>query len=411
MKKSKEDLIISRQKEAHELMMKFVEGTGVSASLPGHCALSASRRYLWTDAFAVCILLGLGEQELALSLIFQVHHSLGKHRIEDKRIGWLSGLNEKQGEAHPTIAGLRIGKRLPERAQNEPIDERLEWNRDGQYFHYLTKWMHALDQAARVTKQLQLNQWGRELAIAGQAFFTPHSALEKNSTRQLQMYWKMSVDLSYPLVFSQGQHDALDGYITYSQLHSTAVSLGDDQDTELSNQCAKLKALMNFAGWETVDPLGIGGLLIDAFRVYQLMAQDASADFKNIGWKLLDALLKAALYGLEVYVNQNEIRQPAGNRLAFRELGLCIGLQALELMVDAETTMPCLTHIPLLREKMEMIQVKFGPIRETIELFWQDKSLREGELWKEHQDINDVMLATCLAPSGFLILHNCEMNR
>ena len=30
----------------------------------------------------------------------------------------------------------------------EPFDERLEWDRDGQYFHYLTKWMHALCQAA-----------------------------------------------------------------------------------------------------------------------------------------------------------------------------------------------------------------------------------------------------------------------
>src|SRR5216684_2205383 len=57
--------------------------------------------------------------------------------------------------------GLRIGKKLPERSAGEPFDEQLEWDRDGQYFHYLTKWMHALDQVARSTKQPRFNLWAR----------------------------------------------------------------------------------------------------------------------------------------------------------------------------------------------------------------------------------------------------------
>lgn len=36
------------------------------------------------------------------------------------------------------------------------------------------------------------------------------------------MYWKMSIDLSSPLVPSMGQHDPLDGLITYLQLQATA---------------------------------------------------------------------------------------------------------------------------------------------------------------------------------------------
>jgi hypothetical protein len=43
------------------------------------------------------------------------------------------------GAAHPTRGGLRIGKKLPERRPGEAFQERLEWERDGQYFHYLTK--------------------------------------------------------------------------------------------------------------------------------------------------------------------------------------------------------------------------------------------------------------------------------
>ena len=39
-------------------------------------------------------------------------------------------------------AGVKLlaGTRLTVRGA--PVDERLEWDRDGQYFHYLTKWMH-----------------------------------------------------------------------------------------------------------------------------------------------------------------------------------------------------------------------------------------------------------------------------
>lgn len=51
-----------------------------------------SQRYLWTDAFAVCNFLGLaratGEarySDLALQLVDQVHHVLGRHRADDRR--------------------------------------------------------------------------------------------------------------------------------------------------------------------------------------------------------------------------------------------------------------------------------------------------------------------------------------
>lgn len=36
-----------------------------------------------------------------------------------------------QGRVHPTIAGLRIGKKLPERGPEEPYDAEEEWDRDG----------------------------------------------------------------------------------------------------------------------------------------------------------------------------------------------------------------------------------------------------------------------------------------
>ena len=115
-----------RERTAAELMMTFAERTGMTSARP-------PQRYLWTDAFAVCNFLGLaslsGEaryHELALRLVNQVHHTLGKHRLDDLRTGWLSGLDEAQAELQPTLGGLRIGKKLPERRLDEPFDPELE---------------------------------------------------------------------------------------------------------------------------------------------------------------------------------------------------------------------------------------------------------------------------------------------
>ena len=67
-----------------------------------------------------------------VDLIDHVHRGLGRYRSDDVRQGWISGLDEQAGHHHPTKGGLRIGKPLKERQLGEPINERLEWDRDGQ---------------------------------------------------------------------------------------------------------------------------------------------------------------------------------------------------------------------------------------------------------------------------------------
>jgi len=139
-------------------MAAFARRTGLSP------ALENPQRYLWTDAFAVCNFLELfertgdqGYRVYATELIDQVHSVLGRFRRDEGRAGWISGLNDETGRNHPTAGGLRIGKPLKERGVDEVIDEQLEWDRDGQYFHYLTKWMHALCQAAFVMRSSELS--------------------------------------------------------------------------------------------------------------------------------------------------------------------------------------------------------------------------------------------------------------
>ena len=141
------------------------------------------------------------------------------------------------------------------------------------------------------------------------------------------MYWKMSIDLSYPLVASMGQHDPLDGFITYLQLQSTAVK---DPDTsaefDLSAEIKDMADMCEGKSWATDDPLGIGELLSTAYKLAQLIMIEG---FDQAA--LLDVLLDSSLISLQAYTRgRNPLISPANYRLAFRELGLSIGLHAIE---------------------------------------------------------------------------------
>ncbi len=388
---------IESQPSAREIMMEFARETGLSP------VLKPPRRYLWTDAFGVCNFLELYHQtseetylDLALQLVDQVHDTLGRHREDDSRTGWISGLDEEQGRKHPTQGGLRIGKELKEGGIRDSFDERLEWDRDGQYYHYLTKWMHALNRVSRVTGDLKYNGWAVELAKTAHARFVYASS----NGGPKRMYWKMSIDLSRPLVPSMGQHDPLDGFVTYSELQATSAkdpgkSTGRDLRAEISDMANICKG----KNWVTDDPLGIGGLLFDACRVAQLIV---SGNLEQTG--LLETLLQSSLIGLDSFVKENSLRLPAGYRLAFRELGLSIGLRAVEKIRELieQESWP-------LRKKDSLYSLlktlsRYGGLREIIEKFWLEGKNREADSWIAHHDINRVMFATSLAPDGFLEL-------
>jgi len=337
------------------------------------------QRYLWTDAFAVCNFLALatatGEtawRAQALVLVDQVHHVLGRHRPDDSRTGWLSGLSDREGEAHPTRGGLRIGKPLPERAPAEPFDERLEWDRDGQYFHYLTQWMHALDQVAKATGKGRYSDWARELAQVSHAAFTQGAPP--------RMVWKKSIDLRRALVSSMGQHDPLDGYVACVELDATARELGvSSQAPILARARADFAAMLAGAELATGDPLGLGVLLVDACRLARLAGTgDAQTD------ALVGRLVRAAAEGLSAWTVSGEERLPATHRLGFRELGLAIGLAA----------------VPR-SPRLESLS-RYAALGEALTSFWHEPAQRANRSWTEHRDINEVMLATALLPDGYL---------
>lgn len=382
------------------LMEDYAARTGLASDNP-------QKRYLWTDAFAVCNYLGhhgaTGNRlylDRALALVDAVHETLGRFREDDPRCGRLSGLPNEEGREHPTAGGLRIGKELPERMPDEPYDPDLEWKRDGQYFHYLSKWMHALDTAAREMKDPVLARWSRELMETASRSF-----VYRDRRGGFGMFWKMNTDLTLPLVPSMGQHDPLDGYITSLQLSGTAELLQGDSP-EVMEERSRLRewstvfsVMVRSRPLETTDPLGLGGLLTDITRLYQLILMDGSGDTE-----LLAELLRAAGNGLEHFAGSFTLGREPSQRLAFRELGLSIGLLGVS---RVRRNIASGQGMRLVRAGLEKGLAGLGDhetIGRDIVSFWMDPGSRGNRTWIEHRDINSVMLATALAPEGYLVL-------
>lgn len=355
-------------------------------------------RYLWTDAFAICNYLELylrTEEEVYLDLttrlIDQVHHVLGRHREDDLRNGWISGLDDDEGRNHPTAGGLRIGKRLNERRVGEPASDQLEWEQDGQYFHYLTKWMHSLNRASRIASDPKYTAWAVELAKKAHSAFcyVPAGGGRK------RMYWKMSIDLTRPLVMSMGQHDPLDGFVTYHELQVTAGMANGPRVLDLSLEIEEMGRMVRMEGLPTNDPLGMGGLLTDASRIAQIEAMGT-----NLGNGLLEAVLDAALISVSSFAMSGDLDLEAESRLAFRELGLSIGLKSLPLIKSSLRTANRKSAENLLQTVTDL--ERFESIGAEIDRFWTSPKNQNATTWSEHRAINMVMLATSLAPQSFL---------
>jgi len=148
--------------------------------------------------------------------------------------------------------------------------------------------------------------------------------------------------------------------------------------------------------WTTDDPLGIGGLLCDAYKVGHLVA--------NRRIELADmllTLLKSSRAGLEAYLKGKPLELPADCRLAFRELGLSLGLHAIERLWRLIDGKPDFFDEGPLHSRIENL-MQHVVVGEQIEGFWLEPKNRETDGWTEHRDINMAMLATSLVPDGYL---------
>ncbi len=360
--------------QAQQLLDDFAIRTGLIGT-----GGDPQRRYLWTDAFAVQAFFGLSKtlndeayRQQAIQLIDLVHEHLGKYHPQDSRRGPISGANEETGRSRPTVAGLRIGKKLPERQKDESYNSRLEWDRDGQYFHYLSRWLNTLLQAEKETAERKYLFQARDLFLATEKFIY-------GSGSGLAMYWKMNTDLSRPLVASMGAHDPLEGLLCGLSLKNALL----EEDKEVEALTEKFEIMCRGKTWTTSDPLGIGGLLTNSIRAAQLegagMVLPAPVKSKK--------LLQESIDSLSALDRFDEDEDP-NHRLAFRECGLSLGLRVANASKNAIFG----------TSSAEMLK-KYIPLASNIEDYWLNNSHREAATWKDHLDINSVSLASSLVAS------------
>lgn len=385
---------LDRVGTARRLLDAYERRTGVAEG-DGE---AAARRYLWTDALAVSVEIRLSRHlpeadrsRRASRLATLVHEVLGSHRSDDPRSGRLPGADD----AHPTAGGLRIGKPLPERLPGEAFDERLEWERDGQYFHYLTKWMHALVDLGEVGGEVEPLVQARDLAdAAGRAFIERDAA-----GRPVAISWKRSIDLRRTLVAGGGGLDPLDGLATFARVAEACRGAGVGHSALRGHLEDFTSLCVDCSGWATADPLGIGGILGSAITLLDVLASgedtiDRKTWFELVGHALLDALA-----GIEAY--ERSRRALLGHRpgLGFRELGLSGALHAVgganSRLAGCSSAIGDASVRAGIAASLEAL-ARAAPRAEWIERSWAEVASRGMSEWRDHLDINEVSLAWSL---------------
>ena len=188
-----------------------------------------------------------------------------------------------------------------------------------------------------------------------------------------------------------GDHDPLDGLVAVGSLaaHGDAVA-----GAELASTVRDLAEMCTGRGWVTTDPLGLGLLITDAL----FLAEPALA--RLVPDRLFGRVLHDAARSLDLVTVGRHMEGPADARLAFRELGLSLGLAAAERLDERRRA----GSLPGGRDAEAALDrlLQRAPLRDRIESFWLDPRNQATDGWQEHEDINAVMLATSLLPDGYL---------
>jgi hypothetical protein len=100
-------------------------------------------------------------------------------------------------------------------------------------------------------------------------------------------------------------------------------------------------------------------------------------------------------------LDRGYLNWPIPHRLAFRELGLAIGLKALPVIADAVENRSTFESRPALPRTIDLL-LPYESLSDEIVGLWLPHAQHQYESWKDHQDINDMMLATAIIPNTFL---------
>jgi len=232
-------------------------------------------RYLWTDAHGVVLLL-----------------SLYKHLNDESYL--------QQAEDVVNDVKRVLGRKKGYRIGEEP-------DRDGQYFHYLTKWMYALNEFGKFKPQYK----EEALKIAKDIhphFFRPG----------MGVLWKMQEDLSGPYPgYGLGGLDAYDGYVVYRLIDEKALS------KEISDMWSLIAD--DYHSFRCSQDLGLGEVL---WMTHHFPNEDWARHLRTVAEANLDRMW------VDVDKNRGYFRRdlrPTKMILAFSNFGVSTGIQSVGL--------------------------------------------------------------------------------
>jgi hypothetical protein len=304
------------------------------------------------DAFGVCNFLTLYKEtsndhylNLAKNLTSAVHDILGRTRDGKSRL-------PNASDAAPLAGGLRIGK-----------DSASGPDCDGQYHHYLTLWMFALNRLSLASREKIYNDLAIQLARA----IHPRFVYNRESSRP-RMVWKMSMDLSHPLVRSEGNLDPIDGFVMFRLLQQT-----DGPDSAaLKDEIEGYRKIVNtkWQHYSSEDPLDLGMTL---WTSHWFGVGDTEEEWSS-------SLLNAAKRDTLLLAESGYFGSSRRRRLAFREFGTCVGIKT-ALAGEPNT-------------RFEIIASKI------LESWEKDMDVSSSDEMDDLGPINLVMYAAALKPGG-----------
>ncbi|GFN10474.1 hypothetical protein AtubIFM56815_001299 [Aspergillus tubingensis] len=276
-------------------------------------------RYLWTDAIGVLNFLTLHRIHpnppsenhyltLASRLITSVHNTLGRAR--DPPHTPLPGASP----SHPLAGGLRIGK--PSAAGHDC---------DGQYHHYLTLWMFALNRMSVASGEGKWNKLAVELGRA----IHPHFFIKGVDGRRLdRMVWKLDTELRRVLVGSEGNLDPVDGFVVFRVVRAYELACGGDKGV-LEEEIEDYRRVMRRKGRQRVsdDLLDLGMGLWTAHLV-EGEEEEWAGELLGRGVERVYDLFEIKHY----------LQRDPRYRLAFREFGAAMGIKCVaEQLAEKDT--------------------------------------------------------------------------
>jgi len=208
-------------------------------------------------------------------------------------------------------------KRVLGRSKGYRIGE--EPDRDGQYFHYLTKWIFALHQLSIHHPDLSRRQFHHQEAIKIIKEIHPHFLI-----RDVGILWKMKEDLSGPFPgYGLGGLDHYDAYVVYR--------LVDGGSGILAREISDVFSLVqnSFRNFSCSQDLGLGEAL---WMTSWFPEEEWAQVVRERSIKTLEKMWREVDQTKGYFIR--DLKYERTSKLAFGSYGVCIGLQSIFLWPD-----------------------------------------------------------------------------